>query len=71
MAIEDAAAVAGWRVPGETGRAFLRTDGTGWKVILLSGESLRHAATFTTRGLNPRAAARLADALALAEARGE
>jgi hypothetical protein len=69
MAVEGPAAVAGWRVADETGRAFLRESETGWRAILLSGESLRHAASFTTLGLNPRAAARLAEALAVAEAR--
>ncbi|APX91211.1 hypothetical protein BV394_15010 (plasmid) [Brevirhabdus pacifica] len=59
-----------WMRWAKRGRAFLREDGTGWKVILLSGESPRHAAAFRTLGLNPRAAARLAEALALAEARG-
>jgi hypothetical protein len=62
------AAVLSWSVAGEAGRALLREKACGWTVILLSGESLRLAATFRALGLSPRLAAELETSLAASEA---
>jgi copper(I)-binding protein len=67
-ALAGDAAVLSWSVAGEAGRAFLREKAGGWSVILLSGESLRLAATFRALGLPPRRAAELEASLAAAEA---
>lgn len=68
MALEGDAAVVAWRAGDEAGRAFLREEANGWRVILLSGESLRFAATFRVLGLSPRRGSALQEAVALAEA---
>jgi copper(I)-binding protein len=70
FAVEGDVAVAGWRAGGEAGHAFLRRSGDDdWHVQLMSGESLRHAATFRTLGMSPPAAAALERSLAaIAEA---
>lgn len=69
FAIEGNAAVAGWRMDDEAGRAFLIRDGSGsWQVILLSGESLRYPASFNALGLDRHASVRLADAIETVEA---
>jgi hypothetical protein len=62
------AAVLPWAIAGEAGRAFLREEADGWSVILLSGESLRFAATFRVLGLSPREAAELEASIAAIEA---
>ncbi|NHB78559.1 hypothetical protein, partial [Rhodobacter calidifons] len=56
---------------GEAGRAFLRRGAEGWRVVALSGESLRLAASFRVLGLSPRQAAELEAALVRAEAGAE
>ena len=61
-------AVLPWEIAGEAGRAFLRDEAGGWSVILLSGESLRFAATFRVLGLSPRLAAELEATIAAIEA---
>lgn len=66
-AIAGDAAVVTWQAGGEAGRAFLRKTAAGWRVVVLSGESLRLAATFRVLGLSPRRAAELATAVAVAE----
>ena len=67
-AIAGNAAVLSWMVAGEVGRAFLREEAGEWSVILLSGESLRFAATFRVLGLSPRRAAELEASIAAIEA---
>ena len=67
-AVAGNAAVVPWEIAGEAGRAFLREEAGGWSVILLSGESLRFAATFRTLGLPPRLAAELEASIAAIEA---
>ena len=62
------AAVLHWEIAGEAGRAFLRQEAGGWSVILLSGESLRFAATFRILGLSPRIATELEARIATVEA---
>jgi copper(I)-binding protein len=62
------AAVLSWAIAGEAGRAFLREEAGGWSVILLSGESLRFAATFRALGMSPRLAAELEASIATIEA---
>ena len=62
------AAVLPWAIAGEAGRAFLRQEAGGWSVILLSGESLRFAATFRVLGMSPRLAAELEASIAAIEA---
>ncbi|MFV0429461.1 MAG: copper chaperone PCu(A)C [Arachnia sp.] len=67
-AISGDAAVLPWQAGGEAGRAFLRSDTAGgWRVILLSGESLRFAATFRSLGLSPRRAIDLEQAVVASE----
>lgn len=61
-------AVLSWEIAGEAGRAFLREEAGEWSVILLSGESLRFAATFRVLGLSPRLAAELEASIAAIEA---
>lgn len=61
-------AVLSWEIAGEAGRAFLRDEAGRWSVILLSGESLRFAATFRVLGLSPRLAAELEATIASIEA---
>ena len=68
VAFAEDVAVLPWTVAGESGRAFLRSDAEGWRVILLSGESLRFAATFRVLGLSPRLAAELEASIAAIEA---
>ena len=46
----------------------LREEAGGWSVILLSGESLRFAATFRVLGMSPRLAAELETSIAAIEA---
>jgi copper(I)-binding protein len=67
-AFAEDVAVLPWTVAGESGRAFLRSDAEGWRVILLSGESLRLAATFRVLGVAPRTASELAEAVENADA---
>jgi periplasmic copper chaperone A len=67
-ALAGNAAVLTWVVAGEAGRAFLRQEAGGWSVILLSGESLRFAATYRVLGLSPRLAAELEATIAFVEA---
>jgi hypothetical protein len=62
------AAVLSWSVAGEAGRAFLRENAGEWSVIVLSGESLRLAATFRALGMSPRLATELEASIAAAEA---
>ena len=61
-------AVLPWEIAGEAGRAFLREEAGEWSVILLSGESLRFAATFRVLGLSPRLAAELEATIGMLEA---
>ncbi len=61
LALAEDAAVLPWSVAGESGRAFLRADAEGWRVVVLSGESLRLAATFRVLEMSPRAASALAE----------
>jgi len=68
LAIAGDAAVATWQAGGEAGRAFLRSDVAGWRVVALSGESLRLAATFRVLGLSPRRATELEGAVRIVEA---
>lgn len=68
MAIAGNSAVATWQAGGEAGRAFLRAEAAGWRVIALSGESLRLAATYRVLGLSPRRADELHIAVAAVEA---
>ncbi len=68
LAIAGDAAVATWQAGGEAGRALLRAEAEGWRVVALSGESLRLAATYRALGLSPRLADELHLALAEAEA---
>ncbi len=68
VAIAGNASVLSWRVAGVAGRAFLREEAGEWSVILLSGESLRFAATFRSLGLPPRRAIDLEQAVAATEA---
>jgi copper(I)-binding protein len=68
VAIAGNAAVLSWVVAGEAGRAFLREEAGEWSVILLSGESLRFAATYRRLGVSPRLAADLEETIALLEA---
>ena len=68
LAIAGDAAVATWQAGGEAGRAFLRSDAAGWRVVALSGESLRLEATYRALGLSPRLAGELHAAFAEAEA---
>ena len=67
LAIAGDAAVATWQAGGEAGRAFLRADAAGWRVVALSGESLRLAATFRVLGLSPRRATELEAAVKVVE----
>ena len=67
-AIAGDADVATWRAGGETGRAFLRSDAGGWRVVVLSGESLRLAGTFRVLGLSPPRATELEAAVRIVEA---
>lgn len=59
LAISGPAAVAGWIGEQEAGRAFLRRDGEGWRMTLLSGESLATLAGLRAQGLSPRVAREL------------
>jgi copper(I)-binding protein len=68
LAIAGNAAVATWQAGGEAGRAFLRAEAASWRVIALSGESLRFAATYRVLGLSPRRADELHVAVAEVEA---
>jgi copper(I)-binding protein len=68
VAIAGNAAVLSWGIAGEAGRAFLREVAGEWSVILLSGESLRFAATFRRLGMSPRLAAELEATIAMLEA---
>lgn len=68
LAIAGDAAVATWQAGGEAGRALLRADAEGWRVVALSGESLRLAATFRVLGLSPRRATELEAAVTVVEA---
>jgi hypothetical protein len=68
LALEGDAAVVAWRAGDEAGRAFLREEAGEWSVILLSGESLRFAATYRRLGVSPRLAADLEETIALLEA---
>lgn len=68
LAIAGDAAVATWQAGGEAGRALLRAEAKGWRVVALSGESLRLAATFRVLGLSPHRAAELERAVTVAEA---
>jgi copper(I)-binding protein len=68
LAIAGDAAVATWQAGGEAGRAFLRAEAASWRVIALSGESLRIAATYRVLGLSPRRADELHAAVAEVEA---
>jgi copper(I)-binding protein len=68
LAIAGNGAVVTWRAGGEAGRAFLRAETAGWRVIALSGESLRFAATYRVLGLSPRRADELHVAVAEVEA---
>lgn len=68
LATAGDAAVATWQAGGEAGRAFLRADAAGWRVVALSGESLRLAATFRVLGLSPRRATELEAAVRVVEA---
>lgn len=61
-------AVLSWEIAGEAGRALLREEAGEWSVILLSGESLRFAATFRVLGLSPRLATELEATIAMLEA---
>ena len=47
---------------------FPRAEAGEWSVILLTGESLRFAATFRVLGLSPRLAAELEATIAAIEA---
>jgi hypothetical protein len=67
VAVAGDAAVVPWQAGGEAGRAFLREGPQGWRVTVLSGESLRLPATFRGLGLSPRHATEIAAAIALAE----
>lgn len=68
VAIAGNVAVLSWMVAGEAGRAFLRDEAGEWSVILLSGESLRFAATYRRLGVSPRLAAELQATIAMLEA---
>lgn len=68
LAIANDAAVVSWQAGGEAGRAYLRADAGAWRVLVLSGESLRHAATFRVLGLSPRHATELETVVAAVEA---
>lgn len=68
VAIVGNVAVLSWMVAGEAGRAFLRDEAGEWSVILLSGESLRFAATYRRLGVSPRLAAELQATISMLEA---
>ncbi len=62
-------AVAGWRQGARGGRALLRTDGGAWRVVLCSGDPLRHQAGLVDAGVPADEARLLAAGIATAEAK--
>jgi hypothetical protein len=68
LAVAGDAAVAIRQAGAEARRAFVRADDAGWRVVALSGESLRLAATFRVLGLLPRRATELEAAVTVVEA---
>lgn len=70
VAIVGAHALASWRQGSRGGRALLRRNGDGaWKVVLCSGEPLRHASTLVATGIPAREAQALAAQLNRAESK--
>jgi len=61
-------AVASWTQGERGGRALRRRGGTGWSVILCSGDPLRAASSLVAAGVPQDEAGRIADGLARAEA---
>lgn len=68
LAISGPAAVAGWLGEQDAGRAFLRRDGEGWQMTLLSGESLVTSAGIRAQNVSPRVAHALLIDLEILEA---
>jgi hypothetical protein len=62
-------ALASWTQGKRGGRALLRKEAGKWKVVLCSGEPLRHAVTLAATGLPAGAAGQLAHLLNQAESK--
>jgi len=62
-------AVADWTQGDFGGRALFQRDGSGWMLLLCSGDSIRRAANLARAGVPAFNAGRIADQLATAEAR--
>lgn len=60
-------AVAGWTQEGRGGRAFLTRKHGGWRIHLCAGESLKSAENLVKLGLEPTAAATMAEQIASSE----
>ncbi|MDH4981129.1 copper uptake system-associated protein [Hyphomicrobium sp. D-2] len=70
VVIVDGSALASWTQGDRGGRALLRrNDGGKWKVVLCSGEPLRHASTLIATGIADADAKALADRLNEAESK--
>ncbi|GGX42929.1 hypothetical protein GCM10007385_08420 [Tateyamaria omphalii] len=67
--VAGSAAVVGWALGNDAGRAFLRQRNENWQLVLLSGGSLLSPAGLRAQGLSPRLASELFDALQENEAR--
>jgi hypothetical protein len=61
-------AVAGWTQGDMGGRALLRRDDQGWRIILCSGDGLKDASLIRQAGASAEVAADLARRVAAAEA---
>lgn len=69
LLIDGDIAIIGWSQDGTGGRALLRRDGAGlWRVSICAGAGLKGEANMIQMGIEPAAAARLADGQARAEA---
>lgn len=70
VVIVDGNALASWTQGNRGGRALLRrNDGGEWKVVLCSGEPLRHASTLAATGISESVSQALATRLNEAESK--
>ncbi|MCO7613931.1 copper uptake system-associated protein [Pseudomonas protegens] len=67
VTVEGEHAVAGWTQGERGGRALLKRNSMGWRVVLCAGDALLDPATLHSAGLTPEAAASLSKTVAQAE----
>lgn len=67
IAVEGEFAVAGWTQGDMGGRAFLKKSGSGWTLVLCTGDEIRSAEALAASGVPADAAQRLAGQIAQVE----